>query len=131
MIAMCVALVKLCFINDSLLVDSMRVWNRCRWKQFSKQFLQLLENKGLIEDYGEIKDWLGEDVYSIGSDGHQIRNIVPTALQLVRAEWKYRGSKGRLSKKHLKLVVQNARAFKGDFMVQYDRYITSQQKLIK
>ncbi|KAI0106666.1 P-loop containing nucleoside triphosphate hydrolase protein [Daldinia grandis] len=98
-------------------------------EQIFRGFLQPLEDKNLIEDYDEILEWLKEDVYDIGFDGRQIRNIVTTALGLARAERKK--GKGKLNKKHLKLIVNNSRSFKLDFTVQYDRYINSQEKLIK
>ncbi|KAI0897170.1 P-loop containing nucleoside triphosphate hydrolase protein [Annulohypoxylon nitens] len=98
-------------------------------EEIFKGFLQPLEDKSLVDDYDGILEWLKEDVYGLEFDGRQIRNIVTTALGLARAE--SRRGKGRLNKKHLKSVVSNVRAFKADFMVQYDRYITSQEKLIK
>lgn len=100
-------------------------------EQIFKGFIQPLEDKNLVDDYENILEWLKEDVYTIGFDGRQIRNIVTTALGLARAEHKYRKGKGKLSKKHLRSVVSNARSFKTDFMVQYDRYINAQVKLIK
>lgn len=94
-------------------------------------FLQPLDEKGLVDDYKDIATWLSEDVYTIGFDGRQIRNIVTTALGLARAEMKYKKGKPTLTKKHLRSVVNNARSFKSDFLVQYDRYINSQDKLIQ
>ncbi|KAI0853358.1 P-loop containing nucleoside triphosphate hydrolase protein [Daldinia vernicosa] len=75
-------------------------------EQIFRGFLQPLEDKNLIEDYEEILEWLKEDVYGIGFDGRQIRNIVTTALGLARAE--RRKGKGKLNKKHLKSVVSNS-----------------------
>lgn len=103
--------------------------NPDQMQQIFKGFLKPLQDRNLIEDYDGIMEWLGEDVYNLGFDGRKIRNIVTTALGLARAESKT--GKGKLTKKHLKLVVSNARVFKEDFMVQYDRYINAQEKLIK
>ncbi|KAK1991740.1 hypothetical protein LX36DRAFT_704521 [Colletotrichum falcatum] len=89
-------------------------------------FLEPLEKSNLIDNYRDIKKWLDEDVYEVGLDGRQIRNIVTTALGLARAD----GS-GKLKKHHLKSVFINVRSFKTEFTVQYDRYISSQEKLIK
>ncbi|KAJ5817755.1 P-loop containing nucleoside triphosphate hydrolase protein [Penicillium robsamsonii] len=100
-------------------------------KAIFKGFLQPLEDKGLVDDLDEILDWLQEDVYNLGFDGRQIRNIVTTALGLARAEFDRGKGRGRLSKKHIKPVVQNVRMFKTDFTVQYDRYIRSQESMIK
>ncbi|KAK6506459.1 hypothetical protein TWF506_011367 [Arthrobotrys conoides] len=94
-------------------------------------FIKPLDDSDLVEDYQEIMEWLDEDVYSIGFDGRQIRNIVTTALGLARAEFKHRKGKGKLNKNHLKTVINNTRAFKADFLVQYDRYISAQEKMIK
>ncbi|RYP63894.1 hypothetical protein DL771_009069 [Monosporascus sp. 5C6A] len=94
-------------------------------------FLDKLDRKGLIEDYEEITDWLEEVVYKEGFDGRQIRNIVTTALGLARAETKYRGKRGKLSKKHMKMAFTNLSAFKRDFGTQMQRYKDSQEKMIK
>lgn len=96
-----------------------------------KGFIEPLENENKVEDYEDILDWLKEDVYPIGFDGRQIRNIITTALGLARAEAKLRNGKGKLSKKHLKSVINRVRLFKNDFTLQYDRYISSQEKMIK
>ncbi|KAK7433891.1 AAA family [Colletotrichum acutatum] len=89
-------------------------------------FLEPLERKNLIDDYRDIQKWLIEDVYDVGFDGRQIRNIVTTALGLARAD----GS-AKLGKHHLKTVFLNARSFKKEFEVQFDRYIRGQEQLIK
>ena len=96
-----------------------------------KGFLEPLERENLIDDYNDLLTWLAEDVYDIGLDGRQIRNVVTTALGLARAEEKYKQGNGKLSKKHLKLAANNACAFKKEFLVQMDRYINSQEKMIK
>ncbi|KAK6337267.1 hypothetical protein TWF730_002673 [Orbilia blumenaviensis] len=100
-------------------------------KEIFAGFIKPLADDDLVEDYAEILEWLEEDVYSIGFDGRQIRNIVTTALGLARAELKRGKGKGKLTKVHLKTVINNARAFKADFLVQYDRYISAQEKMIK
>ncbi|KAJ5928277.1 P-loop containing nucleoside triphosphate hydrolase protein [Penicillium verhagenii] len=94
-------------------------------------FLKPLDDKGLVDDLDDILDWLKEDVYNTGFDGRQIRNIVTTALGSARADYERGKGKGKLCKKHLKPIVQNTRLFKLDFNVQYDRYIRSQESMIK
>ena len=109
-------------------------YNRLRPEQMErifKGFLQPLEDKNLVDEYDEILQWLKEDVYNIGLDGRQIRNVVTAALGLARADLKDTKGKGKLTKQHLKSVVLNTRRFKDEFLVQYDRYITAQEKLIK
>ncbi|PNP47425.1 hypothetical protein TGAMA5MH_01244 [Trichoderma gamsii] len=96
-----------------------------------KGFLDPLYEKGLVDDYKEIQEWLKDDVYDIGFDGRQIRNIVTASLGLARAEQKYNNGNGKLKKSHLKAIANNSRAFKTDFAVQYDRYINSQERLIR
>ncbi|KAM0258112.1 hypothetical protein ACHAQJ_004017 [Trichoderma viride] len=108
-----------------------RSLNASQMKQIFKGFIDPLNSKGLVDDYDDILEWLNDDVYNIGFDGRQIRNIVTTSLGLARAEQKHKNGKGKLCKKHLKAVVYNARSFKSDFAIQYDRYITGQEKLIK
>ncbi|KAK5988087.1 hypothetical protein PT974_12226 [Cladobotryum mycophilum] len=100
-------------------------------EQIFKGFLQPLDEKRLIDGYRDILDWLKEEVYSIGFDDRQIRNIVTMALGSARAEKKYKQGDGKLTKKHLKSVVSNVGSFKRDFMVQYGRYIGGHEKLIK
>ncbi|KAJ5902309.1 P-loop containing nucleoside triphosphate hydrolase protein [Penicillium taxi] len=100
-------------------------------KAIFKGFLQPLADKNLVDDLDDILDWLKEDVYNSGFDGRQIRNIVTTALGSARAEFERGQGRGKLSKKHLKPIVQNTRLFKLDFNVQYDRYIRSQESMIK
>ncbi|KAL7789035.1 P-loop containing nucleoside triphosphate hydrolase protein [Trichoderma ceciliae] len=105
--------------------------NASQMKGIFKGFIDPLNDKDLVDDYDDILEWLNDDVYSIGFDGRQIRNIVTASLGLARAEQKHKNGKGKLCKKHLKAIVYNARSFKSDFVVQYDRYITAQEKLIK
>lgn len=76
-------------------------------------------------------DGSSHDVYSIRFDGRQIRNIVTASLGLARAEQKYNNGNGKLKKSHLKAIANNPRAFETDFAVQYDRYINSQERLIR
>ncbi|KAK3371085.1 P-loop containing nucleoside triphosphate hydrolase protein [Lasiosphaeria ovina] len=94
-------------------------------------FLDKLDQRGLVDDYDGIKDWLEEVVYKEKFDGRQIRNTVTTALGLARAETKYRGQGGRLRKDHLKRAFANVSAFKRDFNTQWERYKESQKQLIK
>ncbi|KAH8204871.1 hypothetical protein TruAng_000910 [Truncatella angustata] len=95
-------------------------------------FLKPLEDNDEIHDYERIKEYLNDDVLSIRFDGRQIRNIITTALGIARAEsGSQAGRKGKLKKAHLKKAVQNARAFKEEFVVQYDRYKVSQEKMIQ
>lgn len=100
-------------------------------KNIFSGFLDPLDDKGLVDNYKEIKEWLNDDVYDIGFDGRQIRNIVTASLGLARAEQKYNGGNGKLKKSHLKAIANNSRSFKTDFTVQYDRYINSQERLIR
>ncbi|KAF4447038.1 AAA family, partial [Fusarium albosuccineum] len=81
-------------------------------------FLDKLNEDGLIEDYGDIKDWLEEVVYKEGFDGRQIRNIVKAALGLARAAAKNSNEPKKLTRNHLKRVFTNASAFKRDFNTQ-------------
>ncbi|RTE84375.1 hypothetical protein BHE90_001007 [Fusarium euwallaceae] len=94
-------------------------------------FLGKLDEKGLIEDYREIKDWLEDVVYKECFDGRQIRNLVTTALGLARAAAKDNNGPNKLTKKHLKRAFTNACAFKRDFNTQMQRYKDSQNKMIK
>lgn len=94
-------------------------------------FLDKLDEKGLIEDYREIKDWLEDVVYKECFDGRQIRNLVTTALGLARAAAKDNNEPNKLTKKHLKRAFTNACAFKRDFNTQMQRYKDSQNKMIK
>ncbi|KAF3802362.1 hypothetical protein GCG54_00003825 [Colletotrichum gloeosporioides] len=93
-------------------------------------FLDELDDKGLVDQYDDIKDWLEEVVYNEGFDGRQIRNIVTTALGLARAE-SGRGRSNKLNKTHLKRAFSNVSAFKRDFDTQMQRYKDSQEKMIK
>ncbi|KAK2058630.1 P-loop containing nucleoside triphosphate hydrolase protein [Colletotrichum caudatum] len=93
-------------------------------------FLDELDEKGLIDKYEDIKEWLEEVVYKEGFDGRQIRNIVTTALGLARAE-SDRGQSNKLKKAHIKRAFANVSTFKRDFNTQMQRYIDSQEKMIK
>lgn len=93
-------------------------------------FLDELDDKGLVDQYDNIKDQLEEVVYNEGFDGRQIRNIVTTALGLARAE-SGRGRSNKLNKTHLKRAFSNVSAFKRDFDTQMQRYKDSQEKMIK
>lgn len=94
-------------------------------------FLDKLDRRDLIENYDEIKEWLAEYVYKVGFDGRQIRNIVTTALGVARAEAKRNGRVGKLRTEHLKRAFENSSSFKSDFDKQMQRYIDSQEKMIK
>jgi len=115
-------------IHITIQYDSLK---RDQMEQIFKGFIQPLENKGLVDNFNSIMEWLKEDVYNIGLDGRQIRNIVTTALALARTEFKYKGGKYKLGKNHLKSIVYNTRSFKNDFIVQFDRYISTQERIIK
>jgi hypothetical protein len=93
-------------------------------------FLQELEDKGLVEDLDEIKEWLEAVVYREGFDGRQIRNMVTTALGLARAE-SGRGQVTKLNRAHMRRAFYNVSAFKRDFNKQMERYMESQHKMIK
>ncbi|EQB46725.1 hypothetical protein CGLO_14201 [Colletotrichum gloeosporioides Cg-14] len=110
-------------IHVSIQYDSLR---KEQMAKIFSGFLEPLDRSNLIDNYRDIQKWLDEDVYEVGFDGRQIRNIVTTALGLARAD----GS-GKLGKHHLKSVFLNARSFKTEFTVQFDRYISGQEKLIK
>jgi ATP-dependent Clp protease ATP-binding subunit ClpA len=108
--------------------------SRVQMDKIFRGFLKPLEDRGLVEDYEGIMQYLKEDVYSSANkfDGRQIRNAVTTALGLARAESELnKGSKGKLRQTHLKRAINNANAFKSDFSVQFDRYKSSQNDMIK
>ncbi|KAF5629995.1 AAA family [Fusarium tjaetaba] len=93
-------------------------------------FLRDLDERNLIEDYSDIKDWLDDSVYKEKLDGRQIRNMVTTALGLARAESRSGGGQ-KLNKRHLKRAFGNISDFKRDFNTQMQRYIDGQEKMIK
>jgi len=94
-------------------------------------FLKNLGQELIEEDYEELEEWLTDSVYPEKLDGRQIRNLVTTALGLARAEFKYHGGKQKVNKGHLKRAFNNMKTFKRDFDVQMQRYIDSQEKMIK
>jgi ATP-dependent Clp protease ATP-binding subunit ClpA len=99
-------------------------------------FLDRLDEGNLIDDYGDIKEWLEEVVYNQEFDGRQIRNIVTTALGLARAEAQGTSegnsrTRGKLALKHMKRAFVNVRDFKNDFHTQMQRYKDSQEKMIR
>jgi ATP-dependent Clp protease ATP-binding subunit ClpA len=96
-----------------------------------QSFLKPLEDEGLISDYEDINEWLGEVVYKEHFDGRQIRNMVTTALGLARAEAAQGKGKRRLTKTHMKRAFKNMSTFKRDFNIQMQRYIDGQEKMIK
>ncbi|EXJ82358.1 hypothetical protein A1O3_06171 [Capronia epimyces CBS 606.96] len=84
-------------------------------------FLGPLAKKGLVKNWEDVKEWLEEDVVKMGFDGRQIRNIVTSALGLARAQ-----RKSRLDKSDLKLVMNNVKDFKDEFIKQFEKYKTEQ-----
>lgn len=100
---------------------------KAQMEKIFKGFLDPLENERLVKDYDDILEYLKEDVYSLGFDGRQIRNIVTTALGLARADAHYNKKKAQLTKAHLKAVVKNSKNFKEELKVRYDRYLRSQK----
>ncbi|KAK7981177.1 hypothetical protein PG989_013634 [Apiospora arundinis] len=105
--------------------------NEDQMQAIFKGFLDRLNQKGLIEDYRRIDDWLKEDVFQEGFDGRQIRNVVTTALSLARAEKKFKQGNGKLTKQHMKKAFNNVKRFKNDFQTQMERYKEAQGKMIK
>ncbi|KAF5680543.1 AAA family [Fusarium denticulatum] len=93
-------------------------------------FLKDLDERNLIEDCVDIKDWLDDSVYKEKLDGRQIRNMVTTALGLARAESRSGGGQ-KLNKRHRKSAFGNISDFKRDFNTQMQRYIDGQEKMIK
>lgn len=94
-------------------------------------FLKKLHEQNRIQDYDGIMAWINEDVCSEKLDGRQIRNVVTTALNLARAEAKFRKGGNKLTKQHLKDAFNNVKQFKRDFNTQMDRYIQSQKQMIR
>ncbi len=88
-------------------------------------FLKPLAEKGRVKDMDDIRDWIKEDVYKIGLDGRQIRNIVTSALGIARAK-----GKTKLDKKDLKQILNNVRDYKDDFVRQFEKYKNSQDGMI-
>lgn len=105
--------------------------NEDQMKNIFKGFLDPLKDDGLIENYPSIIEYLDEYVSAMRFDGRQIRNIVTTALALARAETTKKGGTGKLKLHHLKTVATNTNQFKGDFSIQYQRYIESQNRGMK
>lgn len=99
-----------------------------------EEFLDRLDKKDVIHDYDEIKEWLESDVYrqagKEGLDGRQIRNLVTTSLGLARAE-RNDGEDRKLRVRHIKRAFNIMNDFKRDFSTQYQRYLDSQEKMIK
>lgn len=92
-------------------------------------FLKDLDERNLIEDYADIKDWLDDSVYKERLDGRQIRDMITTALGLALAESRSGGGQ-KLNKRHLKRAFGNINDFKRDFNTQMQRYIDDQEKMI-
>ena len=87
-----------------------------------KGFLDPLAKKGLVKNIEGIEEWLKEDVVNVGLDGRQIRNIVTSALGMARAQ-----GKSQLEKVHIKMMLSNVKAFKDEFLKQFERYKLEQQ----
>ena len=90
-----------------------------------RQFLEQLQGQNLVNNMSGILEWLEEDVWSIGFDGRQIRNIMSSALGLARAD-----GRTQLEKKDIKMVAGIVKDFKNDFRSQYEKYINDQKGLI-
>ncbi|KAF5591277.1 AAA family [Fusarium pseudocircinatum] len=90
---------------------------RTQMEAIFDSFLKDLDERNLIEDYADIKDWLDDSVYKGELDGRQIRNMVTTALGLARAESRSGGGQ-KLNKRHLKRAFGNISDFKRDFNTQ-------------
>lgn len=90
-----------------------------------RQFLEQLKGQGLVKNMDGILDWLEDDVWSIGFDGRQIRNIMSSALSLARAD-----HRTQLEKNDIKMVAGIVKDFKNDFRSQYEKYINDQKGLI-
>ena len=84
-------------------------------------FLQPLDDKHLVKDIDGIQEWLDEDVVKMGLDGRQIRNIVTSALGLARAQ-----GKKKLEKSDIKMLLNNVKDFKDEFIKQFEAYKTEQ-----
>ena len=85
-------------------------------------FLNPLIERNRVHNIDEIKEWIEDDVYSVGLDGRQIRNILTSALGLARA-----GRKSMLEKKDLKKILDNLKDYKQDTLVQFEKYRNSQE----
>lgn len=99
-----------------------------------EEFLNRLDERQVIDDYDAIRDWLDRDVYREagreGLDGRQIRNLVTTALGLARAERMDSGIH-KLRVDHMRRAFNIVSDFKRDFSTQMQRYMDSQDKMIK
>ncbi|KAL8752096.1 MAG: hypothetical protein Q9184_005849 [Pyrenodesmia sp. 2 TL-2023] len=88
-----------------------------------KGFLDPLEEKNAITKYEAIIDWIKEDVCKLGLDGRQIRNILTSALTLVRAN-----GRPKLEKQDLKTILNNVRDYKSDVRLQFEKYKTQEAR---
>jgi hypothetical protein len=77
-----------------------------------------------FKDMSTIEQWLQREIRHVKFDGRQIRNVVTSALRLVRA-----CRDRQLEKDHLSDVVDNVHEFKLEFIQQYENYKTQQQGL--
>ena len=85
-------------------------------------FLNPLIKRNRVHNIDEIREWIEDDVYKVGLDGRQIRNILTSALGLARAE-----RKTKLEKKDLKKILDNVKDYKQDTLVQFEKYRNSQE----
>ncbi|KAI8633226.1 hypothetical protein F5Y19DRAFT_490402 [Xylariaceae sp. FL1651] len=86
-----------------------------------KSFLDLLGKRRLIKGYDDTLSLLKEDIYPIQYDGRQIRNVVTSALSLVRKESQVGGGNGKLKKVHLKKAIGNTGSVKQDYLAQLEK----------
>lgn len=103
--------------------------NRSQKERIFDGFLKPLDDKGLIENYDRIKEWLSESVYDStpGLDGRQIRNIITSGLGIARSS----EGNGKLKRQHLLEVFQNTSYFKRAYEKEFDKFIEKQNKMIK
>ena len=87
-------------------------------------FLNPLIERNRVHNIEDIKEWIVEDVYRVGLDGRQIRNILTSALGLART--RENGPK-KLEKKDLKKILDNLKDYKQDTLVQFEKYRNSQE----
>ncbi|KAL6714366.1 hypothetical protein ACLMJK_007789 [Lecanora helva] len=88
-------------------------------------FLQPLVKKDRVKNIDKIMKWIKEDVWKVGLDGRQIRNILTSALGIARAE-----HKRRLELKDLKVILDNVKDYKIDFTKQFEKYKNMQDGMV-
>lgn len=99
--------------------------NKSQTMAIFEGFLNPLDRRGLIKDMEKIRRWLEEDVVKMGLDGRQIRNVVTSALGLARSQ-----KKSRLDKSDLKVMLNNVKDFKDEFIAQFENYKSRQKGMI-